>query len=66
MASSGCLPPCFVNNDYGTAESTFGTVRARPKVLTWSRATLCCPDIWPPPESGGRSAASQLCLLGQP
>ena len=64
--SSGCLPPCFVNNDYVKAESTCSTVHASHKVLTCSWATLCCPDIWAPPESGGLSVASQPCLLGQP
>ena len=62
MVCSGSLTPRFVNNDYVKAEITHSTAPVCHEVLACSRATLCCRDI----KSGGITAASWLCPLGQP
>ena len=48
MACSGYLAPCFVNNDYVTAEIICIMVHVSQEILTLSGATLCCPDISAP------------------
>ena len=40
------LVPCFINNDYVTAEITYRTVCVHHEVLSWSRATLCSKSVW--------------------
>ena len=48
MACSGYLSPCFVNNDYVTAEIICIVMHLSQEILTPSGATLCCPDISAP------------------
>ena len=65
MAWSGCLAPPFVNNHCVTAEIIYSTVHVR--VRRHSLQLLCAVRIWELHlESGGITAASQLCPLGQP
>ena len=40
MVCSGSLAPCFVNNDYVTAEVTYSTAYAHHEVLAWTQATF--------------------------
>ena len=58
MACSSSLLPCFVNNDYVTAESICSTVHAPHEVPTWSWATLSCKDMW--------ASSKEQCILQLP
>ena len=46
MACSGSLAPHLVNNNCVSAEVIYTTAHAHHKVPAWSRATLCCGDMW--------------------
>ena len=52
-----------------TAEIAYGTTQARPKVLTWSQATLCSSPLWAPSGKallrhwGYTGAVSWLCFV---
>ena len=41
VACSGSLAPCFVNNDYVTAEIIYSTAHVHHKELAWTGATVC-------------------------
>ena len=45
MACSSSLVPCFVNNDYVTAETICSTAHVCHEVPTWSWATLCLYEL---------------------
>ena len=51
MACWGSLAPHFINNYYVTAEIICSTAHVHFEVLVWSRATLCCRDMWVPPKT---------------
>ena len=48
-AGSGSLAPCFVNNDYVTAEIICSTAHMCHQVLAWS-CIMCSTYVWAPPE----------------
>ena len=55
MVCSSSLVPCFVNNDYVTAETICSTAHAHHEVPTWSWATLSCRDMW--------ASSKKQCIL---
>ena len=65
MVCSGSLAPCFVNDDCVTAEITY---RPAPAVMRYSlgRGLLLFWYMSSTQNSGGITAASWLCPLGQP
>ena len=67
MDCSDFITPRFINNDYVRAEIIYSTVHAPHKVLAWSRATLCCRDIWALPRNWGHLLPHHGCNpLDQP
>ena len=65
MALSGSPAPRFVTDDYvNRGEHLYGTAHARHEVRAWSRATLCCTDVWAPPENWWRSCCVPAVSAG--
>ena len=59
MACSGSLTPCFVYNDYVTAQIAYSTAHACHKVLTWS--WVVCSNAY---VSSTRSGRNYCCIMG--
>ena len=57
------LAPCFVNNDYVTAELTYRTVHARHELLAWSRVTLWGMPVWAPPGKALKGCVRLCCVM---
>ena len=64
MACSGFFAPCFINNDYVTAEIICSTAHARHEVFAWSWTTLCYAHMWAPPRKGWHYCCIPAASIG--